>query len=434
MIKINNMYQLLRRTLAKLYHSIGDSFCILNAPMRHKLALSRIKGKALIKCVFLVQNASGWKYDYVFQKMLKSQRFDPIIFICPRPDWGKEYMMEKLNAAKVFYSNTKCYPTIVSFDEASGDYIDLKKQLHPDIIFYCVPYRNAIDKRYYITNFPDTLTVYVPYAFNSSSDYKSFQDELLHNLVWRYYAETNEHRQYSVDNARNKGRNVVVTGYPGIDSYLDQSYVPSFHDWKVADVSLKRIIWAPHHTIADTGTVIYSCFLQYCNFMVEMAQKYSDKVQFVFKPHPLLRPKLNGLWGKEKTEAYFEKWVEMSNTSYSEGNYVDLFLTSNAMIHDSGSFIAEYLYLNKPVMRTMNDCPIEVMYNPFAQKCIDNYYKAYSQEDIEAFIQQVINGDDPMKEKRWAFVKKDLLSQGSPSENILNDILDSIDNQILYRC
>ena len=427
------MYQLSRRFLAKLYHSINDSFRIINAPMRHKLALSRIKGKTQIRCVFLVLNETEWKYDYVFQRMLKSKRFVPIIVICPRTGCGKEYMMEKMNAAKVFYGKIKSYPTIVSYDEATDRYIDLKKQLQPDLIFYCAPYRSTIDKRYFITNFPNILTVYVPYAFNSSSDYKSFQDELLHNLVWRYYAETNEHKQYSVLNARNHGKNVVVSGYPAIEVFLDQTYTPSLNNWKLKDNCLKRIIWAPHHTIANTGSVIYSCFLRYCNFMVEMAKKYSNQAQFVFKPHPLLRPKLERLWGKEKTDAYFEEWIEMPNTSYSEGNYVDLFITSDAMIHDSGSFIAEYLYVNKPVMRTINECPIEEIYNPFAQKCLDNYYKAYSQEDIEAFIKQVINGEDPMKEKRSSFVKKDLQPQGLPSEIIINDIIDSIDKQILYR-
>lgn len=430
---INNTYHGFRNVFSKLYYSISDSLCIMNAPMYHKLALSRIKEKTQLKCVFLVLNESGWKYDYVFLKMLKNERFDPTIVICPGAGWGKEFMIEKMNAAKMFFSNIKGYPTIVSYDEVSGNFVDIRKELKPDIVFYCAPYRSTIDKRYFITNFLDTLTIYVPYAFNSSSDYKSFQDELLHNLVWRYYAETNEHKKYSVLNARNHGRNVVVSGYPAIEVYLDKNYIPSLCSWKLKDNYLKRIIWAPHHTIANTGTVIYSCFLRYCHFMVEMAEKYSDKVQIVFKPHPLLRPKLERLWGKEKTDVYFEKWIEMPNTSYCEGDYVDLFLTSDAMIHDSGSFIAEYLYVNKPVMRTMNECPIDVMYNPFAQKCLDNYYKAYSQEDIEAFIQQIINGEDSMKEKRWSFVKKYLLPQGLPSDNIISDILDSVDNQILYR-
>lgn len=430
---INNTYCLFRKAFSKLYYNISDSFYIRNAPKQHKLALSKIKGKTRLKCVFLVLSESGWKYDYVFRKMLKSKRFDPIIVICPRTGWGNDYTKRKMDEATTFFVETKKYPTIVAFDEKKQCYLDLRKDINPDIIFYCAPYRSTIYKDYFITRYSDILTVYVSYAFNSSSDYKGFHDELLQNLVWRYYIETETHKQYSVSYARNKGRNIVVTGYPGIEAFLDQSYKPSYRDWKINNPNLKRIIWAPHHTIADTGTVIYSCFLMYCDFMVEMAKKYADTVQFVFKPHPLLRPKLERLWGKKNTDAYFQKWVDMPNTSYSEGNYVDLFLTSDAMIHDSGSFIAEYLYLNKPVMRTMNDYSTEEMYNGFTQRCIDVHYKAFSSEDIDDFITNVVNGIDPMLELRKRFIDDEMMPNGLPSDNMINDLLESIDNQILYR-
>jgi len=45
----------------------------------------------------------------------------------------------------------------------------------------------------------------------------------------------------------------------------------------------------------------------------------------------------------------------------------------------------------------------------------------------------VISGTDPMKEQRTRFIHDVLLPEGMPSENILNDILDSIDHQVLYR-
>ena len=49
------------------------------------------------------------------------------------------------------------------------------------------------------------------------------------------------------------------------------------------------------------------------------------------------------------------------------------------------------------------------------------------------FIQNVINDVDPLKEQRTNFLNEVLMPKGSPSQNIINDILDSIDNQILYR-
>lgn len=153
--------------------------------------------------------------------------------------------------------------------------------------------------------------------------------------------------------------------------------------------------------------------------------------EVVIKPHPLLRNKLNNLWGEEKTDAYYRLWETMPNTSVNEGEYIDLFLESDAMIHDSGSFLTEYLYTHKPVMRTMNDVGPKTMYNDFALDALDVCYKGYNEQDIEQFIQNVIDGVDPMKEARVKFYQERLLPPNGklPSENIVNDIIDSIKNQ-----
>jgi CDP-glycerol glycerophosphotransferase (TagB/SpsB family) len=123
----------------------------------------------------------------------------------------------------------------------------------------------------------------------------------------------------------------------------------------------------------------------------------------------------------------------MPNCNLNDDDYMDLFLTSDGMIHDCGSFLIEYLYVNKPVMRMLNEIPVEEQYNAFTLKCLEHYYLARKEQDIEKFIQNVINGVDPLKEQRTKFVNEVLMPKGSPSQNIIDDIIDSIDNQILYR-
>ena len=44
------------------------------------------------------------------------------------------------------------------------------------------------------------------------------------------------------------------------------------------------------------------------------------------------------------------EWESLSNAQLETGKYVDLFMTSDAMIHDCGSFTIEYHYTLKPVM------------------------------------------------------------------------------------
>ena len=96
--------------------------------------------------------------------------------------------------------------------------------------------------------------------------------------------------------------------------------------------------------------------------------------------------------------------------------------------------IIEYMYVDKPVMLTMREERNgKYDFSQTASACLENYYVARNEEQIEQFIQNVISGTDPMKEQRTRFIHDVLLPEGMPSENILNDILDSIDHQVLYR-
>jgi len=399
---------------------------------KHKqlIALKKTKGRNPINCVFFALDSSIWKYDMIYRIMLDNSRFNPTILVCPIVNYGRENMLKKMEQCFCFFKD-KGYNVIKSYNEEEDEYFDVRR-LSPDIIFYTNPYRGFIDERYYITHFNDILTVYVPYFMNCSN-VKGFSNNMpLHNLVWRKYVETDYELQLAKIEQKRHGLNVVYTGYPGIEKLIDKKYKPEINPWKIKDGKLKKIIWAPHHTI-EKGCFGHTCFLEYCDFMIEMAKKYEGHVQFVFKPHPLLKNKLQILWGIEKTNIYYATWESMANSSLCEDDYIDLFLTSDAMIHDSGSFIVEYLYVNKPVMRTINDIPLSEMFNRFALDCFGQYYLSNAKEEVEQFIQNVINDVDPLKEKRTQFVNDVLMPKGSPSQNIINDILDSIDNQILYR-
>lgn len=434
--------------LEKIYNKIPQKFRILfpssickkiieyyyirGISKKQEKALQSLKEKKVIKCVFFALFDSVWKYDKVYNLMAIHPRFDPVILVCPIINFGRENMKKRMNDAYDYFVN-KGYNVIKSYNEQKDSYIDIRKDIIPDIIFYTNPYKGLIDYRYFITNYQDLLTVYVPYSINNTNAYEVNYNIILHNLVWRHYLPTQYHLNYSKKYARNKGVNSFTTGYPGIEPLID-NHAPLNSAWKITDNRvMKKIIWAPHHTVEKNGVLYYSCFLRYHDFMIKLAQKYQDKVQFVFKPHPLLKNKLYNMWGKNKTEDYYNKWLLMANTNISEGSYEDLFLTSDAMIHDCGSFIGEYLYVNKPVMRTLNNVPESEKMNDFAMKCISNHYLAYNEQDIEQFIQNVINDIDPLKEQRTKFVNEELMPKGSPSQNIVDDILNSIDNQVLYR-
>ena len=138
-----------------------------------------------------------------------------------------------------------------------------------------------------------------------------------------------------------------------------------------------------------------------------------------------MRNSLKRVWGEEKTEAYYQRWEKPGYSHVEQGNYLALFKHSDALIHDCGSFTVEYMYMDNPVMYLVRDESHAVNMIPYAREAYGLHYKARGKEDIERFIQNVIDGNDPLKEKRAAFKERYLLPPNGRSacENIIRSIL-----------
>ena len=258
--------------------------------------------------------------------------------------------------------------------------------------------------------------------------YKANYDLIFHNLVGLYFLETDFNKQMAIEHSRNHGVNVEVCGYLATEVFLRDDYSP-VDRWKTQNVAKKKIIWAPHHTIDSTFEM--STFMLHCDDMLALAEKYKDKVQFVFKPHQLLKFKLQQEWGQEKTDAYYNKWASMENTQLEETSYIDLFLTSDAMIHDCGSFTTEYLFTRKPVMYLTHDDKYKERFSPLGLKAFECHYIGDTLEKIDGFIQDVVlNGNDPMKGCRDDFYKSYLYPNDNimPSKKVINLLTQFIES------
>lgn len=397
----------------------------------HKKALKKIRNKAKIKIAFFLIHESVWKYEELYNLLLKDDRFDPIVVVCPYISYGNETMLFELRKAYNSFLS-KGYNVIKSLNEKSGEWLDVKNEVKPDIVFFTNPHHLTRDE-YFITNFLDTLTCYVPYGFKNSYLFKAHFDQLMQNFTWKFFLETTVHKKLSLQYARNKSVNTLVTGYPGMDKFLRRDYQPT-EVWKIKDRKLKRIIWAPHHTIPGRGaTLDYSTFLNYFDFMLEIAVKYQEKIQIAFKPHPILRANLNldEFWGKEKTDNYYNTWAELPNGQVHEGGYIDLFLTSDGMIHDSSSFVIEYLYTNNPVMFLLNNDSILDKFNELGKMALSKLYVGRNKEEIELFVNDVIlNENDVRQTERIEFFNKVVKPPNNvtASENIYNFLVSEIFN------
>ncbi len=371
--------------------------------------VKQLRFKDKITVVFFAMNVPMWRYQDLYNSMKTNSRFKVFIVLSPAQTMSKEQQKSDIKALRYYFNHNNI--SFVDFDsEENRPACDIRSQINPDILFYPQPYERILIKEHRYRQFLDKLICYYPYAFWTSGGKWSY-DSFFHNHAWKLFYSTQLNYEDARKIAANKGRNVVVTGYPNADYFLCD---PSKDPWKKQESKKKKVIWAPHFTIEEGITKLYiSNFLWMAEQMLEIAHDFSDTIQFAFKPHPRLKTELykNPLWGKAKTDEYYQKWEIMENTQLETGEYINLFLTSDAMIHDCSSFTVEYLYTHNPVLYISQDIKkLKKEKNSLGKKALDCHYIANNIDDIILFLREVvIDGKDDMFDKRMQFFKEQLL-------------------------
>lgn len=426
-----NMTMILRNIKRKLFgilKSYKRSLNIKKLNRKRKRLIEQLKCKDQINVVFFAVFDSTWKCDSLYRKMLENKKFNPVIVICPVMNYGLDNMIKRMEDCSQFFEN-KGYSYLKSYNQEKNEFLDVKKEFKPDIIVYTNPYKGLIHDNYYLDKYDDILTCYIPYFYESGNE-EMFYNMDFHNYVWRYYVESDALKDEQEKKLKRKRHNVVPVGFCPFDEFKEVKKT-----YKKTD-EIIRIIWAPHHLINST-TYLRDGFFKYHDLFFELAEKYNGKVHFIFRPHPLLKNKLEKVesWGPAKTANYYERWTQCPNCSIEEKtNYIELFSRSDAIIHDCGSFMVEYLYENKPSLFTNKEVFTTELYWQSAINVMKCYYRADSKDEVVKFIDEVVIGhNDPKKSLREEFIKEHIHPECDVAQNIIDDILDSIDNQILFR-
>ena len=384
-----------------------------NVPSIYAGVLQKVRRNALagekINVAFYILETNKWKYEGVYRLLEKDKRFNPYIVVVPYAAGAVIQTDYISHMRKVYeYFSERGYNVFLPYSEKEQRVLNKNeaKELNPDVLFHMNcwhEYGKFVDFGY--DHNMDCLQAYVPYAWMISNRYIEHFNRDFHNSLWKIFYETPMHVEMAKKHAINKGVNAVATGYPLLDSFF-------FHKGDVVDVwkpqkkRKKRIIWAPHHHMLEKNRC--ANFLDICDLMVEMAKEYADQVQFVFKPHPELAKKLDSAipgWNAERREAYYKLWETMPNTQVCLDEYVDLFLTSDAMIQDCGSFTAEYTCTYKPMLFLIANPGVVRDWNECGKAILKHIYTSEKGKEIETFIKNVvIAGNDYMKNDRTAFI------------------------------
>ncbi|WP_322803472.1 CDP-glycerol glycerophosphotransferase family protein [Vibrio alfacsensis] len=383
----------------------------------------RLNINEIIDVYFFVIHGSVWKLDEVYRLFEQDPRFNPVIVACPFKVYGDDAMFENMHRTQALF-NKKGFNVISSYDEKSETWVDIHQLSNNKIVFFTNPHDVTFEE-YSWENFTSEWTFYVPYhhQIDAAQWYSQWQSPFHHSMSRLFYVDQ-FHKLLAKKLMLNCAGNVKVTGYPGTEAfYTSQSQQTT---WKPQDKKKSRVIFAPHHTIEFDANLGVCEFLNVAQTMRELAIKYRDSIQFAFKPHPILRNKLDlhPDWGKEKTNEYYDFWENSANTQLADGEYIDLFLDSDAMVHDSGSFLAEYLYVNKPTLYLCNETTT-MRFNEYGLECLSCCSQG-GQNSIESFLEAVLQGEDEKAIQRQMLVSKRLIPQTLPSKSIYQEVCNQL--------
>jgi len=420
-----NFQQLIGRvascTLAQKYFLLRHNLSYRHA---HKEILKEIESTNHVRIAFVVMNLSMWKMQPLVDLLLQDKRFDVKVVLSPKhllPDEEKELSIQPLR--EYFTQRGVKYEDF----EPKHPY-DLRGKFNPHIIFFPQTYEGTSCIQHDWTSFYDKLIAYVPYSIWPGTEVFGF-DSWFHRIAWRIYYANEVLRDFAKSVSIISAKNSRVAGYPSADLFLNSTK----DVWKLKDPSIKRIIWAPHFSIGTRKRAVeHSSFFMMADEMVRLAKENQGKIQIAFKPHPRLKTELYACaeWGKEKTDAYYHQWETMPNTQLETGEYADLFMSSDAMIHECGSFMIEYLYARKPCLYVIQQFKhYYSTQNKLGQMALGCHYDTETLEGISDFIQEVVlRHQDPKEAQRKAFYDSMLIPphQQSVAENIYQDLITSL--------
>ena len=387
-----------------------------------KASAQVIARKDKIKVGFVLYDTSMWCGDDLYNLFAQDKRFEPTVFLCLYNSSNELILKNYLHGLEQLKSR-------------GLNVVELKNENAPvptqDVLILLTQYFHLFPVALREKSLTlKTLMTYIPYTFDISR-LNNYVFTIYH-ITWKIFFPSPailEIRDKQVKVGMPRG---LYSGYPKLDIFFKRDTEFKF-DWKLLRHDAKKIIWAPHHSIEANLRVSYATFQWNYKFMYEFAKSHPE-TSWVVKPHPNLFFKVI----KEKVfpsvaafEKYLKAWDDLPNAQVCTGAYYQaIFATSDGMVHDSASFIAEYQYVDKPMIYLTRDTQT---YNELGEEILGASYLVDGSDlnAIAAMIQRVIiDGDDYKAAERKAIFDKSLNYPASngmlASEFIFKSIADDL--------
>lgn len=338
-----------------------------------------------INLVFICHRPNIWgSLKTVFNECNNDSKFNVTIVAIPNkkqlPNIGFAHEIYESEGAEDFFEDYPC-KIIHGYNYKNKKWFSLRR-LKPDYVFFQQPYNVYRPKEYNsksIVNYAKIL--YVHYAANFIGGgvlEETYPPDFIKDVSIIFVEDKFDEK--SVNNYLHKikaNTKTILTGFPRYDNLEKYKSIDS-KNWNFAKNSnIKRIIWTPRWCTNEGNC----SFFDYKDKLLNYIENDKD-IDFIFRPHPqaFLEWNATGELSEKEANAYKERYHNLLNAKIDkQKEYLTTFYSSDIMITDISSIIAEYFLTGKPIIY----CHKKDCFNDFSRKLSEGFYWIHNWEELQ---------------------------------------------------
>lgn len=367
---------------------------LLKKCVQLKRSIKAIKSEK-INLVFVCHGPSLWgSLQPLFDACINDSIFKVTIVAIPIKCSETEYAN---NGAEEFFAGFPC--TVVNgYNYETGKWASLY-DLEPDYIFFQTPYNVHRPEEYQSSVLlAYTSICYISYGlflFSGAVETIVNPEDYI-NDTYMVFSDSEYHMRKMIELTSSENTLFYPVGYTRLDLFGEYiNYNSDSKQWSSTKENSKfRIIWSPRWNERDG----VSHFLDYKDLFLGFIDNNKD-VDFIFRPHPLAFYSYveDGYLTKLDLEHYTDEYAKRENANIdTSGVFLDSFFSSDLLIADPTSLMADYLFTGKPIIYChKNNC-----FNEFGNKLAKAFYWAGSWSEVVDYVNMLRAGEDPLKQKR----------------------------------
>lgn len=142
----------------------------------------------------------------------------------------------------------------------------------------------------------------------------------------------------------------------------------------------------------------------------------------MFRPHPqaFLNWVATGELSENELAQYKEAFNELPNAKIDDTKeYLTTFYSSDCMVTDISSIVAEYFLTGKPIIY----CHKKDCFNDFSRKLSEGFYWVKNWNELEKTLEMLKSGSDPLNEKRQKLIKEAFYIPESGAGTTIKDLI-----------